>query len=106
MGEHAIAVLSKREGISFTTNVKSDSAPLNNLISKILKSSGRVKFMRDPTRGGLATTLNEIVRDRLFSIAINENVLPVSKGVREACELLGLDPLYLACEGTFLGEYK
>jgi len=99
IGEHAISVLSKREGIEFEAKVKSDSAPLNSLIRKILKASRKVKFMRDPTRGGLATTLNEIVEEGRFGIAIDEKSLPVTPGVRQACELLGLDPLYLACEG-------
>jgi hydrogenase expression/formation protein HypE len=99
MGEHAISVLSKREGISFSSRVKSDSAPLNGLIAGILKISDKVIFMRDPTRGGVATTLNEIVSDGKFGISINESKLPVTNGVRSACELLGFDPLYLACEG-------
>ena len=99
LGEHAVSVLSKREGISFGTKVLSDSAPLNGMIEKALKASRNVKFMRDPTRGGLGTTLNEIVADARFGIALEENDIPVSDGVREACELLGFDPLYLACEG-------
>ncbi len=99
LGEHAISVLSKREGIGFKTVVRSDSAPLNGLIDKVLKVSGKVKFMRDPTRGGLATTLNEMVEGKSFGIFLNEKEIPVSDGVRNACELLGFDPLYLACEG-------
>ena len=102
IGEHAISVLSKREGISFTSKVSSDSAPLNNIIRKALKASGKVKFMRDPTRGGVATTLNEICEGKNFGINIDEDSLPVSEGVKDACELLGFDPLYLACEGRFL----
>lgn len=99
LGEHAVSVLSKREGISFGTKVLSDSGPLNGMIEKALKASRNVKFMRDPTRGGLGTTLNEIVAGAGFGIALEENDIPVSGGVREACELLGFDPLYLACEG-------
>jgi len=99
IGEHAISVLSKREGISFASKVKSDSSPLNDLIDKILKVSGKVRFMRDPTRGGIATTLNEIAEEMPFGISIDEKDIPISDGVREASELLGLDPLYLACEG-------
>ena len=102
IGEHAISVLSKREGIEFGTKVKSDSAPLNGLISKILKTSKKIRFMRDPTRGGLATTLNEIAGDSTFGISIDEDSIPVSRGVRAACELLGFDPLYLACEGRVI----
>jgi hydrogenase expression/formation protein HypE len=99
LGEHAISVLSKREGIGFKTKVKSDSAPINGLIAKILKVSKKVRFMRDPTRGGLGTTLNEVVSGRAFGIALDEKDVPVMSGVREACELLGFDPMYLACEG-------
>lgn len=102
IGEHAVSVLSEREGIGFGTVVKSDSAPLSGLTNRILSSSGRVRFMRDPTRGGVATTLNEIVKGRRFGISINEKAVPVTKGVRQACELLGFDPLYLACEGRVI----
>lgn len=102
IGEHAISVLSKREGIEFKTKISSDSAPLNRLIYKMLKRSGKVRFMRDTTRGGLATTLNEIVKEMPFGIAIDEKKIPVANGVRSACELLGFDPLYLACEGRFV----
>lgn len=102
IGDHAISVLSEREGIGFKTKVKSDSAPLNRLIPNILKVSSKVKFMRDPTRGGVATTLNEIVKGRKFGILLDEINIPVSEGVRQACELLGFDPLYLACEGRVI----
>lgn len=102
IGEHAVSVLSKREGIAFGTAVRSDSAPLYGVIRKILAVSGKVKFMRDPTRGGIATTLNEIVTGRRFGIALDEERIPVGRGVAQACELLGLDPLYLACEGNFI----
>ena len=102
IGDHAISVLSKREGIAFDSKVKSDSAPLNGIIAKALKASKKIRFMRDPTRGGVATTLNEIVFKRPFGIALDETSLPVEPGVRGACELLGLDPLYLACEGRCL----
>ncbi|MCM8791169.1 MAG: hydrogenase expression/formation protein HypE [Candidatus Omnitrophica bacterium] len=99
IGDHAISVLSVREGIAFRAKVKSDSAPLNGLIFQALKVSKNIAFMRDPTRGGLATTLNEITKLSGFGIALEEKEIPVREGVREACELLGLDPLYLACEG-------
>lgn len=102
VGDHAISVLSKREGIDFKTKVKSDSAPLNGLIGRVLKVSRKVRFMRDPTRGGIATTLNEMAEAGRFGIAIDEERLPVRPGVREACELLGFDPLYLACEGRVI----
>lgn len=99
IGEHAISVLSKRQGLDFSTRIKSDSAPLGRLIEKVLKVSNKVKFMRDPTRGGLATTLNELVGSSRFGISVDERKVPVAAGVRQACELLGFDPLYLACEG-------
>jgi hydrogenase expression/formation protein HypE len=99
IGEHAVSILSKREGLDFKTGLRSDSAPLNGLIAKALKASSGVRFMRDPTRGGLAAVLNEIVEDRPFGVALDEKKIPVSGGVRQACELLGFDPLYLACEG-------
>lgn len=99
IGEHAISVLSKREGLAFGTSVRSDLAPLNGLIRKVLKAPACVKFMRDPTRGGLAATLNEVVSGRRFGIALDEKDVPISSGVRQACEMLGFDPLYLACEG-------
>jgi hydrogenase expression/formation protein HypE len=102
VGDHAVSVLSKREGLDFGTKVKSDSAPLNTLVAAALKASKKVRFMRDPTRGGVATTLNEIAEGSSFGIAIDENRVPVREGVRQACELLGLDPLYLACEGRVI----
>lgn len=102
IGDHAISVLSQREGIGFKSTVKSDAAPLNRLISGIFKTDPRIRFMRDPTRGGIATTLNEIVERGRFGIVMNEERIPVRAGVREACELLGLDPLYLACEGRVI----
>lgn len=102
MGEHAISVLSKREGISFSSKVKSDSAPLNGLIARVLMASDKVIFMRDPTRGGVVTTLNEMAVGGKFGISINGSNLPTTKPVRSACELLGFDPLYLACEGRVI----
>ncbi|MCX5686687.1 MAG: hydrogenase expression/formation protein HypE [Candidatus Omnitrophica bacterium] len=102
IGDHAVSVLSKREGMKFATNIKSDSAPLNNIIHIMLEASGKIRFMRDPTRGGVATTLNEIAKGRNFGISIDEKEIPVRSGVKEACEILGFDPLYLACEGRVL----
>jgi hydrogenase expression/formation protein HypE len=102
IGDHAISVLSKREGVGFGTTVKSDSAPLNGLISRALKASRKIRFMRDPTRGGVAATLNEIAAGASFGVSIDEKSLPVRDGVRRSCEMLGLDPLYLACEGRAL----
>lgn len=102
IGDHAISVLSKREGIEFRTLVRSDSAPLCGMIAKVLKASGKVAFMRDPTRGGVAATLNEIVAGMQFGIVIDEKRLPVRRGVRQACEMLGFDPMYMACEGRVI----
>jgi hydrogenase expression/formation protein HypE len=99
VGDHAISILSKREGLALRAGVKSDVSPLSGLISSILAASDRVKFMRDPTRGGLAATLNEIVEGRGCAISLEEERIPVRQGVRAACELLGFDPLYLANEG-------
>jgi hydrogenase expression/formation protein HypE len=102
IGDHGIAVLSRREGIQFNTIVESDCAPLNSLVADILKVSRNVHCFRDPTRGGLATTLSEIARQSGVGIAIEENSIPIHKGVRAACELLGLDPLYVANEGKLI----
>ena len=99
LGDHGIAVLSKRKGIDFKTNIVSDCAPLAGMLMDVLESSHGVKFMRDPTRGGLATTLNEVTAGADFGILIEEETLPVKEEVRGACELLGLDPLYIANEG-------
>jgi hydrogenase expression/formation protein HypE len=102
LGDHALAILSKREGLSFETALISDSAPLNKMLIGLVEEVPMIKFMRDPTRGGVAATLNEISNDRDFGILLDENTLPVSEGVAGACELLGMDPLYLANEGKAL----
>lgn len=99
IGDHAISILSKRENLEFKVKLSSDTCPLNRLISKILASSNKVRFMRDPTRGGLATTLNEIVQGGNFAISIDEDRIPIREAVKGVCELLGFDPLYLANEG-------
>ncbi len=99
VGDHEIAILSKRKGLEFESEIESDCAPLNKMLEEVVKSSSGVRFMRDPTRGGLATTLNEIVQNKNFGILIEEEKIPISKQVKGACELLGLDPLYLANEG-------
>jgi hydrogenase expression/formation protein HypE len=99
VGDHAVSILSKREGLDFGTAVKSDACPLNGLLGRVFKASHKIRFARDLTRGGLATALNEICEGRKFGMALREDDVPVRGGVRQACELLGLDPLYLACEG-------
>ena len=100
IAQHGLAVLTKRKGLELGFEIKSDCAALNSLLIPILKKTDGIKFMRDPTRGGLATTLNEISTSCGFSIFIDEKTLPISTKVKAACELLGIDPLYIANEGN------
>jgi hydrogenase expression/formation protein HypE len=102
IGNHGIAILSVREGIEFETELKSDSAPLVSPIREILKISDNIHCLRDPTRGGLSSTLNEIAQASKVGIELDETKIPVCDQVRGACELLGLDPLYVANEGIFV----
>ncbi len=102
IGDHGIAVLSQREGLAFDTDLKSDSASLNHLVGEILLVSHGIHAMRDPTRGGVAASLNEIAIQSNVGILITEATIPVKEGVRSACEILGLDPLYVANEGKLL----
>ncbi|MDQ1334043.1 MAG: hydrogenase expression/formation protein HypE, partial [Thermodesulfobacteriota bacterium] len=102
IGDHGIAILASREGLDFQTRLTSDSAPLNGLVSALLKASTRIHVLRDPTRGGVATALNEIAGQSRVGIQLFEDALPISKPVMAASELLGLDPLYLANEGKCL----
>lgn len=102
IGDHGIAVLSQREGLNFSTELKSDCAPLNKLVSDMLEASKAIHDMRDPTRGGLATILNELAEQSKTSILIEESAIPVKDEVRGACEMLGLDPLYIANEGKLV----
>ncbi len=102
IGDHGIAVLSKREGLSFSTQLKSDCAPLNGLVDEMLNASSSIHCLRDPTRGGLATTLNELAKQSKVSIRIEEEKVPVRDEVLAACEMLGLDPLYIANEGRLV----
>ncbi|MCX5725881.1 MAG: hydrogenase expression/formation protein HypE [Candidatus Saganbacteria bacterium] len=102
IGDHGIAVLQARAQINFKSNIESDCAPLNSLVEKMLSSKNSVHAMRDPTRGGLATLLNEIAKCSNVDILINEENIPIKEEVRGACELLGLDPLYLANEGKLV----
>ncbi len=100
LGDHGMAILSVREGLEFESPIRSDCAALNGLIAAVLEAAGsQVHAMRDPTRGGLASTLNEIAAASRVGIAIDENSLPVRAEVQAACELLGLDPLFVANEG-------
>jgi hydrogenase expression/formation protein HypE len=102
IGDHGIAIMSQREGLKFSMTLESDCAPLNKLVSQMLKVSPRIHCMRDPTRGGLATTLNELARQSNVGITVEEAKIPVKEEVKAACELLGLDPIYVANEGKLV----
>jgi hydrogenase expression/formation protein HypE len=102
LGDHGVAVMSARSGIEFESQVVSDTAPLNGLVDEIFKASEKVHVLRDPTRGGVATTLNEIASSSSTGIILGEDSIPVTREVRGACEILGLDPLYIANEGKLL----
>jgi hydrogenase expression/formation protein HypE len=102
IGDHGIAVMSVREGISFETALESDVAPVTELASAVLAASPETRCMRDPTRGGVAATLNEMAAASRVGIVVDEEALPVRPEVRAACEMLGLDPMYVANEGKLV----
>ncbi len=102
IGDHGIAVLSARGDFNLQVEIASDCAPLNDLVTKVLDSGVKIKFMRDPTRGGLATVLNEMVKNKNFGIEIFESAIPLKPQVAEVCEILGFDPLYIANEGKVI----
>ncbi|MFM2059445.1 MAG: Hydrogenase expression/formation protein HypE, partial [Pseudomonadota bacterium] len=104
IGDHGVAVLSQRESLGFETTVQSDTAALHGLVAALLAAvpEGAVRVLRDPTRGGLGTTLNEIARQSRVGLQLDEAAIPVRPQVEAACELLGLDPLYLANEGRLV----
>ena len=102
IGDHGIAVLSQREGLEFDSPVASDVAPLNRLVAAMLAASTNVHVLRDPTRGGLATTLNEIAGQSGVAVHIEEGKIPLKDGVWAACEMLGFDPLHVANEGKLV----
>jgi hydrogenase expression/formation protein HypE len=102
LGDHGIAVLGARGELGFETGVQSDIAPLNGLIRAVLAAAPNVHVLRDPTRGGLATTLNEIAAQSSAGILLDEKVIPVQPAVQAACEMLGFDPLYVANEGKVI----
>ena len=102
IGDHGIAIMSVREGLEFETVIESDTAPLHGLVAAILDVTTDVHVLRDPTRGGLASSLNEIAQASGVGIAFEETKLPVTPAVHAACELLGLDPLYVANEGKLV----
>jgi hydrogenase expression/formation protein HypE len=102
IGDHGIAILAEREGIQFSTDLASDCAPLHGLVAAMLAVSLDIRAMRDPTRGGLSSALNEIASRAGVGITIEESAIPVREEVRGACEMLGLDPLYVANEGKLV----
>ena len=102
IGDHGVTILSQRQGLQFKSSIRSDVAPLNGLVQEMLAASSGIHSMRDPTRGGLATTLNEIAKSSKVGIEIEEEKIPVSEAVERACEMLGLDYLYLANEGKLI----
>ena len=102
MGDHGIAVLGARNELMFETDIKSDVAPLNHLVAAMMAVTDQIHVLRDPTRGGVGSTLNEIARQSGVSIMLNERSLPIRPAVQAACEMLGFDPLYIANEGRLL----
>lgn len=102
VGDHGLTVMVQRGGLSFSTDVRSDSAPLADMVEDVVRSAGEVHVLRDPTRGGLATTLNEIAEQSGVACVLEEAAIPVHDSVRAGCDLLGLDPLYLANEGKLI----
>jgi hydrogenase expression/formation protein HypE len=102
IAEHGIAIMSVREGLEFETQIESDCAPLNGLVETMLATSKEIHVLRDPTRGGVASALNEIAESAQVGISIREEHIPVSEEVRGACEILGFDPLYVANEGKLI----
>jgi len=103
IGDHGMAVLARREGLDLESDIRTDSAALNGLVGDILKAGGEaVHTLRDPTRGGVATTLKEIARQSEVDITLDEAALPVGEAVGAACAILGLDPLFVANEGKLL----
>jgi hydrogenase expression/formation protein HypE len=102
IADHGIAIMSVREGLEFETQIESDCAPLNGLVETMFEASQEIHVLRDPTRGGVASVLNEIAESAEVGITILEDKIPVSEEVMGACEILGFDPLYVANEGKLL----
>ena len=102
IGDHGMAIMSVREGLEFETTIESDTAALNHLVASLLDAEIDIKAMRDPTRGGLAATLNEFAVAAQAGIVVEERLLPVKREVASACEMLGMDPFYVANEGKMV----
>lgn len=102
LGDHGMAIMAERESLGFDSPIVSDTAALHGLIEAMLTSGAAIRVLRDPTRGGLATTLNEIAKQSGVGMMLQEKALPVKPAVNAACELLGLDPLYVANEGKLV----
>lgn len=102
IGEHGITILAQREGLEFQSAIQSDSAALHTLVADILQVTREIRCMRDPTRGGLSSALNEIAGQSHVGIELDDRAIPVQEEVKGACEMLGLDPLYVANEGKMI----
>ena len=102
LGDHGITIMSQRESLSFFADIQSDAAPLNHLIANVLKAAPNVRCFRDPTRGGLASTLNELAGQANVDITVDETAVPVRDAVRGACEMLGYDVMQVANEGKMV----
>ena len=102
LGDHGVAIMAQRESLGFGTTIQSDTAALHDLVARMVAAVPDIHALRDPTRGGLATTLNEIARQSGVGMLLREEAIPVRQEVEAACELLGLDPLYVANEGKLI----
>ncbi len=102
IGDHGVAIMSNRENLSFETTIESDSAALHTLVAEMVEAVPAIRCLRDPTRGGLATTLNELALQSGVGMRLQESAIPLNPAVSAACELLGLDPLYVANEGKLI----
>jgi hydrogenase expression/formation protein HypE len=103
LAQHGIAIMSQRQGLEFETDIVSDTVNLNHTIQQLIDGFGeQIKFLRDPTRGGLASVLNELAEMRQLGFLIDQQKIPLDEQVEGACEMLGLDPLYVANEGLFV----
>lgn len=103
LARHGITIMSHRQGLEFETSITSDTKPLHKIVAELLDKFGKhIHLLRDPTRGGLATVLNEIAREAKLGVDISQKYIPVEEEVYGACEMLGLDPLYVANEGLFV----